>query len=77
MIHRGVSAIAFATNSSCIYSAGADGMVCEVDSLTGNLLGKFRASTKSISCMVVSSGRFFGNILGALLLIYTLKDTTC
>ncbi|XWS14136.1 hypothetical protein CRYUN_Cryun36dG0097500 [Craigia yunnanensis] len=56
----GVSAIAFATNGSCIYSAGADGMVCEVDSLTGNLLGKFRASTKSISCMAVSSD---GNML--------------
>ncbi|GMI95070.1 Nuclear Glucose-responsive WD40 protein1, GLUCOSE HYPERSENSITIVE 40 [Hibiscus trionum] len=51
----GVSAIAFATNGSCIYSAGADGMVCEIDSLTGNLLGKFRASVKSISCMTVSS----------------------
>ncbi|KAE8731034.1 hypothetical protein F3Y22_tig00002841pilonHSYRG00210 [Hibiscus syriacus] len=51
----GVSSIAFATNGSCIYSAGADGMVCKIDSLTGNLLGKFRASTKSISCMTVSS----------------------
>ncbi|KAE8685544.1 hypothetical protein F3Y22_tig00111095pilonHSYRG00015 [Hibiscus syriacus] len=51
----GVSAIAFAMNGSCIYSAGADGMVCKIDSLTGNLLGKFRASTKSISCMTVSS----------------------
>ncbi|XP_007035680.2 PREDICTED: WD repeat-containing protein 43 isoform X2 [Theobroma cacao] len=51
----GVSAIAFSTNGSCIYSAGADGMVCKIDSLTGNLLGKFRASTKSISSMAVSS----------------------
>ncbi|KAB2012208.1 hypothetical protein ES319_D09G073700v1 [Gossypium barbadense] len=50
----GVSAIAFATNGSCIYSSGADGMICKIDSLTGNLLGKFRASTKSISCMAVS-----------------------
>ncbi|XVE65571.1 hypothetical protein DITRI_Ditri08aG0010400 [Diplodiscus trichospermus] len=56
----GVSAIAFATNGSCIYSAGADGMVCEIDSLTGNPLRKFRASTKSISCMAVSSdGKIF------------------
>ncbi|XP_022741445.1 U3 small nucleolar RNA-associated protein 12 isoform X2 [Durio zibethinus] len=51
----GVGAIGCATRGSCIYSAGADGMVCEIDSLTGNLLGKFRASTKSISCMAVSS----------------------
>ncbi|KAK8490756.1 hypothetical protein V6N13_135944 [Hibiscus sabdariffa] len=51
----GVSAIAFATNGSCIYSAGADGMVCEINSLTGNLLRKFRASVKAISCMTVSS----------------------
>ncbi|KAK0607855.1 hypothetical protein LWI29_021569 [Acer saccharum] len=51
----GVSAISFATHGSCVYSAGADGMVCEIDPLTGNLLGKFRASTKGISCMAVSS----------------------
>ncbi|XP_039015727.1 WD repeat-containing protein 43-like [Hibiscus syriacus] len=50
----GVSAIAFATNASCIYSAGVDGMVCEIDSLMRNLLRKFRASTKSISCLTVS-----------------------
>ncbi|GLT99058.1 hypothetical protein SLE2022_165250 [Rubroshorea leprosula] len=50
----GVSAIAFSANGLCIYSAGADGMVCEIDSLTGNVLGKFKASTKAISCMAVS-----------------------
>lgn len=73
MIYRGVSAITFATNASCIYSAGADGMVCEIDSLTGNLLGKFKASAKSISYMAVSSGRCFCQ-LGALLVIYILKS---
>ncbi|KAG6731707.1 hypothetical protein I3842_01G142800 [Carya illinoinensis] len=51
----GVNAISSPTNGSCIYTAGADGMVCEIDSLSGNLLQKFRASTKAISCMSVSS----------------------
>lgn len=50
-----VSAISLARSSS-IYTAGADGMICEIDSLTGNLLGKFKASTKAISSMSVSAG---------------------
>lgn len=31
-------------------------MICEIDALTGNLLGKFKASTKAISSMSVSFG---------------------
>ncbi|KAL5849376.1 hypothetical protein ACOSQ4_007389 [Xanthoceras sorbifolium] len=63
----GVSAVSFATHGSCIYSAGADGMVCEIDPLTGNRLGKFRASTKGISCMAVSSdGKMLATAAGQL-----------
>ncbi|XP_059439762.1 uncharacterized protein LOC132172303 [Corylus avellana] len=51
----GVSAISSSTHGSCIYTVGADGMICKIDSLSGNLLQKFRASTKAISCMSVSS----------------------
>ncbi|CAK9138939.1 unnamed protein product [Ilex paraguariensis] len=51
----GVSAISFPTVGSCVYTAGADGMSCELDSMTGNLLRKFRASTKAISSISVSS----------------------
>lgn len=53
---RGVSAISCSTDGSCIYAAGADGMISKIDSSAGNLLGKFRASTKAISSMSVSSG---------------------
>lgn len=56
LICRGVSAISFSRNVSCIYTAGADGMVCEIDPLTGNLLGKFKASTKALSSVSVSPG---------------------
>ncbi|XP_062076571.1 uncharacterized protein LOC133781549 isoform X2 [Humulus lupulus] len=56
----GVSAVSFSRNASCVYTAGSDGMVCQVDSLTGNLLGKFKASTKAISSMSVSPD---GNII--------------
>ncbi|CAK9328960.1 unnamed protein product [Citrullus colocynthis] len=52
----GVASISFPTHGSCIYTAGADGMLCEIDSLTGNLLRKFKASTKAISCISVSPG---------------------
>ncbi|RVW39997.1 hypothetical protein CK203_088955 [Vitis vinifera] len=51
----GVSAISCSTDGSCIYAAGADGMISKIDSSAGNLLGKFRASTKAISSMSVSS----------------------
>ncbi|KAK3016350.1 hypothetical protein RJ639_005734 [Escallonia herrerae] len=51
----GVTAVSFPTHGSCIYTAGADGMICELDSMTGNLVGKFRASTKAISSMSVAS----------------------
>lgn len=53
---RGVSAISCPADGSCLYAAGADGMISRIDSSTGNLLGKFRASTKAISSMSVSSG---------------------
>ena len=56
LLCRGVSAISFSRNGSCTYTAGSDGMVCQVDALTGNLLGKFKASTKAISSMSVSPG---------------------
>ncbi|KAM7477695.1 hypothetical protein LguiA_025908 [Lonicera macranthoides] len=51
----GVTSISFPTHGSCIYTAGADGMICQLDSMTGNSLGKFRASTKAIHSMSVSS----------------------
>lgn len=56
IMFRGVTSVSFPAHGSCIYTAGADGMICELDSLTGNLLHKFKASTKAISSMSVSPG---------------------
>ncbi|KAI3892694.1 hypothetical protein MKW92_051730 [Papaver armeniacum] len=50
----GVNAVSFSSESSCVYSAGADGMVCKTDPASGNLLEKFEASAKAISSMVIS-----------------------
>ncbi|CAM8904620.1 unnamed protein product [Rhodiola kirilowii] len=50
----GVTSISFSSQSSSIYSAGADGMVCKIDCMTGNMLEKFKASTKAISSLAVS-----------------------
>lgn len=55
---RGVRAISSSANGSSIYTAGADGMVCVIDFMSGNLLEKFKASTKAVSCMSVSSGMY-------------------
>ncbi|KAK7291688.1 hypothetical protein RIF29_07031 [Crotalaria pallida] len=51
----GVRAISSSANASCIYTAGADGMICMINCSTGNLLEKFQASAKPVSCMSVSS----------------------
>ncbi|KAL5983650.1 hypothetical protein ACLOJK_017740 [Asimina triloba] len=51
----GVRAISSSKKGSCIYTGGADGMVCEIDLNAGNLLGKFQASTKAVSALSVSS----------------------
>ncbi|PON88221.1 WD repeat containing protein [Trema orientale] len=63
----GVSAISFSRNGSCVYTAGSDGTVCQVDSLTGNLLGKIKASTKAISSLSVSpDGKVLATAAGQL-----------
>ncbi|KAJ4969451.1 hypothetical protein NE237_016152 [Protea cynaroides] len=63
----GVNAIASSPHTLCVYTAGADGMVCQIDSMTGNLLGKFRASTKAISSISVApDGRTLATAAGQL-----------
>ncbi|KAJ1383308.1 WD40/YVTN repeat-like-containing domain superfamily [Sesbania bispinosa] len=52
----GVRAISSSANASCIYTAGADGMICIIDFMNGNVLEKFKASSKAVSCMTVSTG---------------------
>lgn len=55
---RGVNAIS-SGHGTHIYTAGVDGMVCQIDSMTGSLLGKFRSSTKALSSISVSPGITF------------------
>ncbi|XP_020523730.1 WD repeat-containing protein 43 isoform X2 [Amborella trichopoda] len=50
----GVTALSFANESRALHSAGVDGMVCELDCKSGELLGKFKASKGSIASMSVS-----------------------
>ncbi|XP_073308554.1 uncharacterized protein [Primulina huaijiensis] len=50
----GVNDISFPANASSIYSAGVDGMVCEITSMSGDLLRKFSAMSRSISSLSVS-----------------------
>ncbi|XP_030441090.2 uncharacterized protein LOC115663209 isoform X3 [Syzygium oleosum] len=51
----GVTAISFSGQGSRAYTGGADGMICEIDPMTGNSLKRFRTSTKAISAISVSS----------------------
>ncbi|CAN6992351.1 unnamed protein product [Brassica oleracea var. botrytis] len=48
----GVNAVSSSAKASCIYSGGADGMVCEIDPNSGNLIRKFKASTKAVSFFI-------------------------
>ncbi|ESQ41077.1 hypothetical protein EUTSA_v10012983mg [Eutrema salsugineum] len=50
----GVNAVSSSTKASCLYTGGADGMVCEIDPHSGNLIRKFKASTKAVSSLSVS-----------------------
>jgi WD40 repeat protein len=50
-------------NGSSFYTAGADGMICTIDFTTGNLLNKFKASSKAISCISVSPGMHVSRLL--------------
>ncbi|CAN0877372.1 WD repeat-containing protein 43 [Linum grandiflorum] len=50
----GVTSISFSASESSIYTAGADGMICQIDPQTANVTRKFKASTKAISSMCVS-----------------------
>ncbi|KAL1202262.1 hypothetical protein V5N11_018213 [Cardamine amara subsp. amara] len=50
----GVNAVSSSAKASCIYSGGVDGMVCQIDPHTGNLIRKFKASTKAVSSLCVS-----------------------
>ncbi|KAL1536856.1 WD repeat-containing protein 43-like isoform X1 [Salvia divinorum] len=50
----GVSAVSFPAHGSHIYTAGADGMVCEIEAMSGNLLNKFSAASRAISSLAIS-----------------------
>ncbi|KAH6558246.1 hypothetical protein KP509_1Z072200 [Ceratopteris richardii] len=50
----GVKSITFGKSGSIIYSAGSDGMVCELHVDTGELLGKLKASKRAVSSITVS-----------------------
>ena len=60
VVCSGVNAVSSSTKASCIYSGGADGMVCEIDPHSGNLIRKFKASTKAVSSLSVSPGVSLG-----------------
>ncbi|XP_056161255.1 uncharacterized protein LOC115667165 isoform X1 [Syzygium oleosum] len=70
----GVTAISFSGQGSRAYTGGADGMICEIDPMTGNSLKRLRTSTKAISAISVSSD---GSVLAsasAQVKIYSCSD---
>ncbi|XP_048126949.1 uncharacterized protein LOC115739290 isoform X2 [Rhodamnia argentea] len=70
----GVTAISFSGQGSRAYIGGADGMICEIDPITGISLKRFRTSTKAISAISVSSD---GSVLAsasAQVKIYSCSD---
>ncbi|XP_076920662.1 uncharacterized protein LOC143581864 [Bidens hawaiensis] len=70
----GATAISAPASGSHVYTAGVDGMVCELDSMTGNLLSKFKASAKAISAMCVSSDGKLLATAAAQLKIFSCSD---
>eukprot|EP00268_Persea_americana_P056369 TRINITY_DN6642_c0_g1_i2.p1 TRINITY_DN6642_c0_g1~~TRINITY_DN6642_c0_g1_i2.p1 ORF type:complete len:638 (-),score=171.77 TRINITY_DN6642_c0_g1_i2:575-2488(-) len=63
----GVNAISFSEHGPHIYTAGVDGMVCQIDSTTGSLVRKFRSSTKALSSISISpDGKILATAAGQL-----------
>ncbi|XP_020094142.1 uncharacterized protein LOC109714107 isoform X2 [Ananas comosus] len=63
----GVTAVSFSINRLCVYTAGVDGMVCQIDISTGKVLGRFRLSAKPISSLSLSSdGKILATATGQL-----------
>ncbi|KAG6555921.1 hypothetical protein Mapa_002563 [Marchantia paleacea] len=50
----GVKALGKSKCGKILYAAGADGIICEIDSGSGQVLEKFRAAKTAISCVAVS-----------------------
>ncbi|XP_059280748.1 uncharacterized protein LOC132034419 isoform X1 [Lycium ferocissimum] len=71
----GVNAISFPSHGSFIYTTGADGLVCKIDSMSGHLLHKFKASTKAIASLSVSSdGKILATATSQLKIFTCLDD---
>ncbi|KAK4380078.1 hypothetical protein RND71_001940 [Anisodus tanguticus] len=71
----GVNAISFPSHGSFIYTTGADGLICKIDSMSGNLLHKFKASTKAISSLSISSdGKILATATSQLKIFTCLDD---
>ncbi|CAA0817539.1 transducin family protein / WD-40 repeat family protein [Striga hermonthica] len=63
----GVSAVSAPSSASCVYTAGADGMVCEIESMSGNLLNKFSSTSSAISSLAISpDGKMVATAAGQL-----------
>ncbi|MCO5603650.1 hypothetical protein L7F22_057801 [Adiantum nelumboides] len=50
----GVKSLTFTKSGSFLYTSGADGMVCQFDTGSGQLQGKFKASKRAVSCIAIS-----------------------
>eukprot|EP00268_Persea_americana_P018119 TRINITY_DN1893_c0_g1_i3.p1 TRINITY_DN1893_c0_g1~~TRINITY_DN1893_c0_g1_i3.p1 ORF type:complete len:475 (+),score=99.76 TRINITY_DN1893_c0_g1_i3:153-1577(+) len=55
----GATSLFFANKGRALHTAGIDGMVCELDSKTGEIIGKFKASRKPIASLVLSTDERF------------------
>ncbi|RWR72393.1 WD repeat-containing protein 43 isoform X1 [Cinnamomum micranthum f. kanehirae] len=55
----GATSLSFANKGQALHTAGIDGMVCELDSKTGVIIGKFKASRKPIASLVLSTDERF------------------
>lgn len=67
----GVTSVSFPRHGSHIYTAGEDGMVCQIDTSSGNMLNKFNATSRAISCLAISpDGNRVATAAGQLKILY-------
>ncbi|KAJ3674299.1 hypothetical protein LUZ60_004915 [Juncus effusus] len=77
IVHNGeVVSLHFSQNGESIYTAGTDGILCELNSENGELKNSFKASKKPINSLSISHNEKFACVASKISRIFNLGDKT-
>ncbi|KAF8400123.1 hypothetical protein HHK36_013419 [Tetracentron sinense] len=70
----GTTSLSFANNGRSLHTVGTDGMASELDSETGELIGKFKVSKRPISSLALSCDEKILAVVGAKILVFNMEN---